>query len=134
MDQQHTFPKIERLSSKKVIDQLFENGRTLDEPPFVVKYQIGPLPEEAACQLAVSVPKRRFKSAVKRNLIKRVVKEAYRIQKSNFVRYLKEEKLQCAIFLIYNRNTMIEHDEAEQKIILILQRLQEYCGQLKNQT
>lgn len=75
------FPKSRRLSSKKEIDSLFSEGHTFSSGPFRVFYRLcqsnnSGLPE---CRIAVAVPKKHLKSAVKRNLVKRRIKESFRL-------------------------------------------------------
>jgi len=85
-----TFRKAERLNSKKVIDRLFKKGSpetvSVFGYPFrvlVIRHEV--LREEGnAAQLPavlISVSKRNFKKAVDRNLIKRRIREAYRLNK-----------------------------------------------------
>ncbi|KYG81820.1 ribonuclease P protein component [Roseivirga ehrenbergii] len=76
----YNFPKEERLHSKKLIQELFEKGSSFYLYPFKVMY-LPYSPEKSVNQFLVSVAKRRFKNAVDRNLIKRRVKEAYRLNK-----------------------------------------------------
>ncbi len=76
-----TFPKKERLGSKILIDALFKKGASFHLSPFIVKYL--PNPQESAdChQILISVPKKKFKRAVDRNRIKRLIRESYRLNK-----------------------------------------------------
>ena len=75
----NNFPKSERLHGKKLIQELFEKGFSFNLYPFKVIY----LQTDQAkhTQMMVSVSKRKFKSATTRNLLKRRVKEAYRLNK-----------------------------------------------------
>ncbi len=86
----HRFPKAERLCSKRAIALLFEKGRTDVKSfylfPFRVSYhytlapggtRIGP--DTAA--ILINVPKRQFKRAVDRNLLRRRIREAYRLNR-----------------------------------------------------
>ncbi|MDE0472697.1 MAG: ribonuclease P protein component [Ekhidna sp.] len=76
----HSFSKKERLSSKKKIEQLFEEGFSFSLSSFRV--QSLPSKEEISCHsVLISVPKRNFKRAVDRNLIKRRIREAYRLNR-----------------------------------------------------
>lgn len=72
-------PKNEKLKSRKTIESLFLKGKSLTKFPIKVYYVL--VENEAAHQVAFSVPKRNFKSAVSRNRIKRQLREAYRLQK-----------------------------------------------------
>ena len=74
-----SLPKQDIIRSKRDIDALFESGRTISRYPLKAWYRAG-----NGCgtsRMMVSVPKRYFKRAVKRNLLKRRIREAYRTQK-----------------------------------------------------
>lgn len=77
----HTFPKEEKLTSEKLIKELFEKGSSFYLYPFKVFYM--PLPDqgEKAHQVLITVSRRLFARAVDRNLIKRRMREAYRLNK-----------------------------------------------------
>ena len=77
----YTFPKKEKLKSKKLIDQLFAEGKSVSNFPIKLIYLKAELPFDVPIQTGVAVPKKNFKSAVKRNRIKRLLREAYRLNK-----------------------------------------------------
>lgn len=76
-----TLGKAERLKSKKLIEKLFEEGSSLKVYPFKLTYLKTSHTSDNPVQVAFSVPKRRFKKAVHRNRVKRLLKEAYRLEK-----------------------------------------------------
>lgn len=76
----YNFPKEERLYKKKLIQELFENGSSFYLYPFKVLWLAKP--ELESHQMLASVSKRKFKKAVTRNLLKRWIKEAYRLNKN----------------------------------------------------
>lgn len=81
-----TFTKEERLCSKRKIDSLFHSGSSFIVYPFRVVYLVGPDQENPnPAQVIISVSKRRFKHAHERNRIKRLMREAYRLQKQEFL-------------------------------------------------
>ncbi|SEL33430.1 ribonuclease P protein component [Parapedobacter koreensis] len=77
---EYRFPKEERLCSKRLIDDLFRRGSSFFIHPYRVVFlrTAGLTPK---IQVMLSVPKRRFPLAVHRNLLKRRMREAYRLQK-----------------------------------------------------
>lgn len=76
-----SFPKKERLKSRKLIEQLFQEGKTLKRFPLKLFYLKTDLPEAVTCQVAMAVPKKKVRQAVKRNRIKRLMRETYRLEK-----------------------------------------------------
>ena len=78
---EYTFPKKEKLKSRKLIDQLFAQGKSVSNYPIKLIYLRTELPENVKIQAGVAVAKKNFKSAVKRNRIKRLLREAYRLNK-----------------------------------------------------
>ncbi|HDZ15203.1 hypothetical protein LCGC14_0666330 [marine sediment metagenome] len=76
-----TYSKKEKLKSRKLIDSLFVKGKSVSKYPIKLIYLKTEVQENAIIQAGVAVPKRNFKSAVKRNRIKRLLREAYRLNK-----------------------------------------------------
>lgn len=119
--QSYKFPKKERLSSKKMIDALFAKGASFHIYPFMVKYM--PSDEGVDChKVLVSVSKKRFKRAVDRNRVKRLVKEAYRLQKPHHLHALPEGKY-WTIAYIYVGKKIHAYSMIEKKLIQSLRRL-----------
>lgn len=76
-----SYPKSQKLKSRKLIDRLFSQGKSVSNYPVKLIYVQTELPENVKIQAGVAVPKKNFKSAVKRNRIKRLLREAYRQNK-----------------------------------------------------
>ena len=119
---QFKFPKKERLHSKILIDALFKKGASFHLSPFTVKFLTNPH-ESADChQVLISVPKKKFKRAVDRNRIKRLVKEAYRLNKPNFLgKRINGQYLLIAY--IYNSVEILPYSFVEEKLKRTLERL-----------
>ena len=77
----YTFKKEERLCNKKLIDELYHSGSSFLCYPFKVSWLFIADPQPVCAQILFSVSKKRFKKAVDRNLIKRRIREAYRLNK-----------------------------------------------------
>ncbi|MDD2289071.1 MAG: ribonuclease P protein component [Bacteroidales bacterium] len=83
----YTFPKRMRLSSRKEIESLFTDARSFTTGPFRVFFRASEEGETLpGCSIAFAVPKKHLKSAVKRNLVKRRLRESFRL---NYPRILK---------------------------------------------
>ena len=94
-----TFKKEERLTSKKVIDKLFSEGDSFLSFPLKIIFFETSLNSKYPVQAAFSVGKRNFKLAVHRNLIKRKMRETYRLNKSQLYDILADK--QIAVFFIF---------------------------------
>ncbi|MCS7037027.1 MAG: ribonuclease P protein component [Saprospiraceae bacterium] len=104
----HTFERCERLRSRKLLGRLFQEGRSfMAFPVRVVWLPLSPTERQAArfetnrAQVAVSVPKRRYRQAVVRNRIRRQVREAYRLHKHLLYQTLEHRNLDIALLLIF---------------------------------
>lgn len=78
----YRFPKKEKLSRKKLWEAVFEKGERLRSFPLTLYALRADLPEGVPVQAGFAVPKRSFKKAVDRNRIKRLMREAYRLEKA----------------------------------------------------
>jgi len=78
-----TFTKEERLCSRKSLDLLFKNGSSFLLYPFRLSYLFVPGEHTFPAQVVINVSKKRFKRAHDRNLIKRRIREVYRLHKSS---------------------------------------------------
>ncbi len=77
----NTFKKEERLCSKKSLDLLFKKGSSFLVYPYRLTFIFDSHPQPSPAQIVINVAKKRYKHAVDRNLIKRRIREAYRLQK-----------------------------------------------------
>ncbi len=126
-----TLSKEERIYSKKMIEALFQGGQShaMSAYPLRVVYMSldadadvpldGTSQPQPSAKILVSVPKRCFKRAVKRNLVKRQVREAYRRHKS-----LIADKA-VAIAFVWLDNKLHSSREVETKVVNLLKRMDE---------
>jgi ribonuclease P protein component len=119
------FPKNQKLCNEKSIEILFENGKSLSEKPFRIIYSIDYNNEDVFLKALIVVPKKRVRLASDRNVIKRRVKEAYRLQKSELEQYLKSNNHQLNLAIIYQKHEILDYKLIEVKIKLLLSRLKE---------
>lgn len=119
----NTFGKEYKLVGKATLEAVYRNGKTIKEYPFVIKC-LYITNSNQALQVAISVPKRNHKSAVSRNLIKRRIREALRLNKSLLINELNSHQKQLAIFVIYTTPEIQEFSFLERKIKKVYQKLQ----------
>ena len=108
----HSFKKGERLSSRKAITSLFQSGKVLVSHPVRIIYQ---LTEEGnyPAVMAVSVPKRIFRRAVDRNLLKRRIREFYRLYKPQFYSRLEQTGIKIQLVIQYQQTGIEAFDLLE---------------------
>lgn len=111
-----TFKKEDRLYKRKIIQELFEKGSSFYLHPF--KVIALPQPQFERHQVLITVSSRHFKRAVDRNLIKRRMREAYRLQKN------KLPDIKLALAFIYSAKDILPFTEIQQKMLLSFARLE----------
>lgn len=85
MQHLNNFPKKERLCGEIRIGKLFAEGNAFLVHPFRIVYRLSDEELDSPLKILISVPKKKIKKAVNRNRIKRLIREAYRLNKTNFV-------------------------------------------------
>ncbi len=121
----HSFSRDEKLKSKKRIEELFKDGTAIKSYPILFLYMTDSSTEEPRMpRVAFVVPKKNCRKAVDRNLIKRRMREAYRLQKFQ----LKDEQGQSllagidGIFIFLGREVMT-YDKIYQKTGKVISKL-----------
>jgi ribonuclease P protein component len=114
IQQRHTLQAIERLKLRKQIETLFQTGEAFSVFPLRVVYRLQPLAETeiSPVRIGFSIPKKRIKKAVGRNRIKRLLREAWRLQKHPVYQAIPPcHQLHC--FLIFTGNEKLTFEEAK---------------------
>ncbi|HRG67260.1 MAG: ribonuclease P protein component [Saprospiraceae bacterium] len=123
MSPDHKFPARLRIKSQKQIELLIAESSSLFSHPLILKYHFTKLPDAhiASPQLAISVPKRLFKKAHDRNLIKRRIREVYRIC---WKEYLPESgNVQVLMLMVLIGKVIPEYSDLEKAIHQLLKKL-----------
>lgn len=123
----NTLSKSERLNSKIAIEKLFSGGAKSFSlfPLRVVFMQTEKKEGASVASLLISVPKKRFKRAVKRNRVKRQIREAYRKNKHLLLNLFEEKEQNLMIAVIYLSDELISSAEVEEKLNSLLVRIAE---------
>lgn len=121
----NTLHKSERLDRKKVIEKMFAGGsRSFSVFPLRVVYL--PVEElDVPVSILVSVSKRRFKRAVKRNRVKRQIREAYRLNKHLLSDALSGSQTRLAVAFIYLSDELAPSSVIEERMKIALSRIAE---------
>mgnify|MGYP000772187019 FL=1 len=120
--QKNTLPKVERLNSRILIEKLFTGG-SKSLPAFPLRIVYMPVEGDTLpiATILISVPKKRFKRAVKRNRVKRQIREAYRKHKQILIDSLKNSNKKVALAFIWLDNELHDSAEVEAKVVKLLQ-------------
>ena len=124
----HTFKKAERLCSKKRIETLFAGGsRAISAYPLRVVFRDrGETDgEQEAVSILITVSKRHFKHAVDRNRTKRLIREAYRLNKQLLLNAPALEGRKLDLAFIWLSDDLFDYPTIENKIKILLQRIAE---------
>ncbi|MFO7789441.1 MAG: ribonuclease P protein component [Bacteroidales bacterium] len=118
------FSHSDRLNKKKDIERLFKDSKTFRTPKLRVQYKFSDDSSNSSpCELLISVPKRKHPKAVKRNKIKRLIREAWRKHKSGLYQALQKKNIHLQVAIIFFSDEIPDYSEIESKIILTLQHL-----------
>ena len=118
-----SYPKSEKLKSKKTIDLLFSKGKSVSKYPLRLVYVESDfdISENSAqkIKMGVSVSKKYFKHAVDRNYFKRLLREAYRLNKHLLIDHLEKPH---AFMFFYQSNDRLSYQEIETKTIQLFEK------------
>ena len=117
MAKQFGLGKRDRLKSRREIDTLFEKGKHFSVFPLRVIYRLEPAPNLPTLQAGVTASKRHFKKAVDRNLIKRRIREGYRLNKNQI-----GDQNKLVIAYIYSAKEILPSAQIHEKLVKTFKR------------
>ena len=106
-----------------MIEDLFKTGKTIKSYPLIAIYNVVEFTDSTPFKIVFSAPKRTFRKAFQRNRIKRICKEAVRLNKSIIETYLTENNKQLALFLVYSSEDELNHVQLEKKVVKLFNEL-----------
>lgn len=121
--ERQTFSRNERLCRTRLIEELFEKGNTFYTSVFKVIWTAPVLPIPAPAQVAVSVPKKGFRHATDRNLLKRRIRESYRRRKHILYHFLQEEGINITFILIYRSSKIADFNSIDRAVEEVIEKL-----------
>ncbi len=121
---EESFTKKERLCGIKTVSELFAGGRTISQPPLRVVFRVMPSSESLpSVRVLISVPKRNFKRAVDRNLIRRRIREAWRKNKQPLMTFMSESERRIELALLWTDTEIKPYAITEKCVIAVIERL-----------
>ena len=127
MRKQFTLGKEERLKSRKQIEHLFDKGKSFVVSPFRVYFIVNSeLPIQrngGGLKFGVGVSAKTFKKAVYRNRIKRLTREAWRLQKNEIREKAIETQRELNVFFIYTGKELPDFTTVKEKVAIALKKL-----------
>lgn len=120
--QRYTFKQDDKLKSRKLIEHLFKEGKSFSNFPMRVLWKYNET-SKMPLQTGFAVSSKYFKKAVDRNRIKRLMREAYRLQKNDLQNHLKLQEKKMVLFVIYVGNELPAYPLIFEKTSHVLNRL-----------
>lgn len=126
------FGRKEKLKSRKEIEELFATGKSFPVFPLRIIFRFLPSGTGGSLKIGVSASKRYFKKAVDRNRIKRLLREAYRLQKQDLAGAVQEQNIEGFVFFMYTGKTIATFQEIMEAMKKSLDQLQKNLKKNEN--
>jgi ribonuclease P protein component len=134
VSKQFTFGKNERLKSRKQIEKLFAEGKSIVVNPFRIYFLLNETNNAQRSilnvQFGVGVSSKNFKKAVDRNRIKRLTREAWRLHKNDLKELLKASGKQLNVFFIYTGKELPDFATVKDKVAVVLKKLSDKVNEI----
>jgi ribonuclease P protein component len=118
-----TYQKSDKLKSRKQTQHLFSTGQAINVFPIRLIYTIEPITSSldnisstSLLQAGVGAPSRTFRKAVQRNRVKRLLREAYRLEKPNFITQAALDNKRVNLFFLYTDASVLTQLEIQAKV------------------
>ena len=119
----YTYHKLERLKGYHAIRNVFISGHSFMHSSMKIFYSYEQLNPETFLKCSVGVSKRNFRKAVQRNRIKRLLKEAYRLNKVSLLLFTQNNRLQFSVFILYTGKDLPAFNYLNEKMPVIIEKL-----------
>jgi ribonuclease P protein component len=122
MAKQYTLNASQKIKSRKIIEGLFAEGKKLTATPYKVYYSL--TANTAGLKFGIGVSAKSFKKAVDRNKIKRLTREAYRLQKNSLEQKVNAKAIQLDLFFIYTARELPVYNSVYEAMGKIIRKLE----------
>jgi len=113
----------EKLKSRKLMEELFSGGKSFSVFPVKLFYKEVKEPIDFPVKAGVGASSKRFKKAVERNRIKRLLRESYRLNKLPLIEFATREKKQVAVFFLFIDKVLPDYTILQEKMPLLIDKL-----------
>lgn len=129
MNVHFSYSKKDKLKSKRRIEDIFTNGKHIIAYPVKIFYLFEEsMDEKNMLQVGIGVSKKYFKHAVKRNRVKRLLRESYRLNHTHLKEEIKKRNKNVYLFLLYNSKEILSYKDVEEKVKKLLNIItKKYC-------
>ncbi len=131
IQQRFTLGPFEKLKSRKLIERVFKEGRSFNIFPFRVIY-LFTVDNTSFLQAGFAVSSKTFKRAVDRTRIKRLMREAYRLQKKPLQNILEQKQKSIVAFIVFTGKELPVFSDTKVKILSLLQRLEKMIDEQRS--
>ena len=131
IDHQRTFPKQEHLCSERRITQLFEKGESFISYPMRIVWYAFPALDDYPVKVVMMVPKKKLRHAVDRNRIKRLLREAFRLNKSSLLQIASLQGISLHLAFIWIPSEQLEYERVDKKMKESLLKLEKKISTIK---
>jgi len=118
-----SYQSKEKLKSRRLLDQLFTNGKSVSVFPVKAFYNEVDIALNFPVKVGVGVSSRNFKKAVDRNRIKRLLREAYRLNKQPLIDFANTNNKKIIVFILFVDKTLPDAETLQNKIPLVIDKL-----------
>jgi ribonuclease P protein component len=119
----YSLGKEERLKSSLRIQELLKNGQSFSVFPLKIYWDTSPSGQEYPVRVAISVPKKKIRRAVDRNLMKRRIREAYRLNKEIIYQPLKNREMNISLLILFLSDEFLTFEKLEPAMKKLLGKL-----------
>ena len=118
------FSKQERICNRDDFRLLFSGGKSLFSYPFQCVFHSATA-DEPFVRIAVSVSKKKFKLAADRNRIKRLMREAYRLEKQYLYSLIREQPAALDMLIVYTENKILDQKLLQNRMRVLMKKVGE---------